>query len=232
MPTGSIPTGPSPFYCDMRVIKIEPYSTWRQVVGSFYFPKAGDEYIHYPVTVSRASTLLAQTQPLSLRVLDPSSITSTGATTTTSSSSWTTLASHGSDDEVISFLEQAPLTKTPLNLITWRMVRADFAQRVLSTLRKRRFYTIELWQYGLHHQLTDAVRELLENETTLLKRCGIVFESPLVTTRPLDLGALKILDYYPLVKARGKKEREIRTYYVTLPHFFAQRTPWDPNTRY
>ncbi|KAI8138055.1 hypothetical protein BJV82DRAFT_717646 [Fennellomyces sp. T-0311] len=190
VPVGAIPTGKTP-YCHSRTLELLPYSTWQSVVGSFYFPSCG-EFGQFPVTVSQKSKLVGATPSLKIHVKTPD--------ITSGTSSWTTLASSGTEDQVITHLLQSNLDKVNFELLRWRLNDPPFATRVIDTLRKRRFYSMAVWQYGLYHQFTDAIKELLENEEWLVNECGTAFESPLVSTSLLKLTSL--LEYAPVIPAR------------------------------
>ncbi|KAI9271588.1 hypothetical protein BDA99DRAFT_602382 [Phascolomyces articulosus] len=194
VPVGAIPTGNTP-YCQSKTLQIQPYSTWQSVVGSFYFPSCG-EFGQFPVTVaSRSSMLIGATSPLKLHVKTPDTISA--------SSSWTTLSSSGSDDQVMTYLLQANLDKVAFGLLRWRLSQPEFARRVIDTLRHRRFYSLSVWQYALYHRFPEAIKELLENQKSLLERCGAAFESPLVSTTTLSTyNRPSLLEYSPVIPAR------------------------------
>lgn len=197
VPTGSIPTRQTS-YCSSRTIKIAAYSTWHEVVGSFYFPEVGD-FKHLSVSVAESGKILGQTDPLDV-IVKPATV----ADLESKSVSWSTVASEGSDDRVLGYLKEADLSKLDLSLLEWRMVNPEFALNMLETLRSLKFYSWNMWQFGLHHRSLIAVRELLENDAPyLLDKCGTVLETPLVNIVPFESGALEILDYYPVVNARG-----------------------------
>lgn len=204
VPLGAIPTDNTAYF-QSRTIQIEPYSTWRNVVGSFYFPECG-EYKHAPVTVSRSSTLLGQTQPVNITVslADEDAMVAEATSGSSSNASWATLVANTKDDaKILEYLEaKANLQKIDMSLLSWRMHQQEFAKQVLQLLRKRRFFSHELWQYGLYHRFPDAIQELiLQSGQSLITRCGRVIESPLVTFKDMP----KTLDYDPMMTARGKK---------------------------
>ncbi|KAI9498263.1 hypothetical protein BDB00DRAFT_801811 [Zychaea mexicana] len=192
VPVGSIPTGDTP-YCQSRTLQLQPYSTWQSVVGSFYFPSCG-EFGQFPVTVSCSSLLAGATSPLKLHVKTPDTVSA--------SSSWTALASSGADDQVMTHLLQANLEKVDLGLLRWRLGNPEFARKVIDTLRYRRFYSIAVWQYALHHRFPEAIRELLENEKSLLGLCGTAFESPLVSSPTHFIEHPTLVEYAPAIPAR------------------------------
>ncbi|KAI8384988.1 uncharacterized protein BYT42DRAFT_643716 [Radiomyces spectabilis] len=197
IPTGAIPTGNTQ-YCISKSIGIEPYSTWHDVIGSFYFPASGN-FTVMPITAAQDNVLLNQTQPLNITV-DQIVYDSQ------KERPWSLVAAKGSSDDVIQYLgKYKNLRNLDMSLIGWRMMNATFASEVFKVLRQRRFYTESLWQYGVHHGLGDVVRELLEENGTLLKKAGYVLDTPLVSARPEQTGVLDILDYYPLIHARAHR---------------------------
>lgn len=198
VPVGAIPSGLTP-YCQSRTVTLEPYMTLREVVGTFYFPTYG-EFTHFAVTVAHQGRLLSQTQPVKIHVRTKEDKKPSGMM------SWTTLTSEGNDDAVIEHLKQANLTEADMKRLQWRMINRDFCERVLTVLRERRHYSDPVWPYALVHHLAPAVAELVRNQNDgqLLKQCGVVFNSPLVSVRPDDTGLLKLMDYFPLIHSRGE----------------------------
>ncbi|KAG0171387.1 hypothetical protein DFQ28_001072 [Apophysomyces sp. BC1034] len=203
IPTGSIPTGQTA-YCSSKTIKIQPYSTWREVAGTFYFPGCGN-YTHLPVTLAKGETLLNHSQPLSIEVKEPSE---TSGSSSVSRMNWNVVARSATDDEVVAYIsQQKSLDRLDLGLITWRMTNAQFARRIFDLIgQERRFYSQELWQYGVYHGFTDVIRQLLEhkdNVPRLLTNVGLTFESPLVSVHPAEYKTLEVFDYYPIINARA-----------------------------
>ncbi|KAI7875308.1 hypothetical protein K492DRAFT_211014 [Lichtheimia hyalospora FSU 10163] len=201
VPLGAIPTNNTAYF-QSRTIQVEPYSTWRNIVGSFYFPECG-EYKHAPVTVSRSSTLLGQTQLVNITVsIADEDVIMEEASGSSSNASWAALVANSKDDtKILDYLEtKANLQKIDMSLLGWRMHQQEFAKQVLQLLRKRRFFSHELWQYGLYHRFPDAIQELiLQSGQSLVNRCGGVIESPLVTFKDMP----KTLDYDPMMTARA-----------------------------
>ncbi|KAI7858568.1 hypothetical protein BDC45DRAFT_554138 [Circinella umbellata] len=222
IPVGSIPTG-NTSYCKSQTLQLQPYSTWQSVVGSFYFPSCG-EFGQFPVTVSsRTSMLMGATAPLKLQVKTPDVVSA--------SSSWTTLSSGGSDDQVITYLLQANLEKVDFKLLRWRLGQPEFARRVIDTLRYRRYYSAAVWQYALYHKFPEAIKELLENEKNLLKICGVVFESPLISSSTLSNERPSLLEYSPVIPARQHqlganpeiRNQELHKSYLSFLDFLSEK---------
>ncbi|KAF7724032.1 hypothetical protein EC973_001439 [Apophysomyces ossiformis] len=223
LPTGSIPVGPTA-YCSSKTINIEPYSTWREIVGSFYFPSCGS-YVHPAVTLTKRDTSsthslsvedsqslnrpqpINHSEPLDILVKEPSTAYSQSSL---NRRSWTTVASSATNDEVIEYLaQQTNLSRLDMNLITWRMTNAVFARKIFDLLgQQRHFYSQELWQYGVYHGFRDVIQQLLEHKDNfhcLLGNVGRAFESPLVSIQPAEHKTLEILDYYPIINARAHR---------------------------
>ncbi|KAI9304785.1 hypothetical protein BJ944DRAFT_240240 [Cunninghamella echinulata] len=221
IPTGAVPLGNIP-YSQSKTIKIQPYSTWREVIGSFYFPTKGN-YHHFAVTIGEQRKtiesndedpliLLNQTQTIPLIVSDindQSEISQSKDAITggfNSHASWSMINNTGTDQDVLTFVERydtSKLNHLDWSLVAWRMMNATFARSLLDILVKQKYYVKSLYAYGLYHRFNDIVSDLLEQERfSLLKNTGVNFESPLVNLRPYDYDYLKVLDYYPVVNAR------------------------------
>lgn len=206
IPTGAIPTANTSYY-QSKTIYIQPYSTWYEVVGTFYFPSSG-EFAIVPVTVSSISgdQLLAKIDSIPIRV---SSHTEEKALEAADSSNitsqpWSKVANKGTNENVIDYIETyRKLEKLDLSLIKWRMMDKKFAEKVLDTLSKRRHYHTELWEFSVGHQFSHAIQDLLnQNGSYLLDKVGSAFESPLITKDAMDRKDLTAFDYYPLFNAR------------------------------
>ncbi|CAO3703962.1 unnamed protein product [Rhizopus stolonifer] len=199
IPTGSVPLGSSSYRLSQSVY-IQPYSTWSKISGTFYFPLPGT-FGTVPATVSvekQGRQSLTMTEPSSLSVVDRSKNKEYNATTALY---WPTIASHGSNEDVLSFLTiHKRLDKINLNLIGWRMTDTGFARKVFDLLSYQRcFFSESLWKYGVYHQFTDIVRDLLHfRHDSLLIKVGQTFKSPLIST----LNSKIVYDYFPLESAR------------------------------
>ncbi|KAG2236978.1 hypothetical protein INT48_002047 [Thamnidium elegans] len=209
IPTGAIPCKETP-YCRSKTISIDPYSTWHEVTGTFYFPSEGNFTI-VPVTVSSLSgdKILGKIDSIDFDVKDKPCNNSNenendAVAQVLSLSSWPTLASSGSSASVISFLEgYKKLDRLDFGLVGWRMKDSAFARQVFDVLsHQRRFYSQTLWKYGVYHKFGDIIRDLLKFDgKNVLNRIGQVFESPLIEKKREDHS--RIFDYYPLLNARA-----------------------------
>ncbi|KAI9254122.1 hypothetical protein EDC94DRAFT_524762 [Helicostylum pulchrum] len=209
IPTGAVPCKETP-YCRSKTISINPYSTWHEVTGTFYFPSEGNFNI-VPVTVSSLSgdRLLGKIDSIDFDVKDkPCNDSNKNENDTAaqvfSLTSWPTLANSGPNASVISFLEgYKKLDRLDFGLIGWRMKDSAFARQVFDVLSHQRcFYSQELWKYGVYHQFDDIIRDLLKFDgNNVLTRAGQVFESPLIEKKREDYS--QIFDYYPLLNARA-----------------------------
>ncbi|KAI8988000.1 hypothetical protein BDF20DRAFT_910548 [Mycotypha africana] len=209
IPSGSIPTQIAD-YCKSKTVSIEAYSTWHEVMSTFYFPETGHYHIP-PVTVSTVSgdDLLRMVHGFDIEVKSPQR--SEEVIATPNSMSWASIAKYGSLPSVLSFLDSySKLDKLDLGLLQWRMTDKESARQIIDSLRSRYMYRRDLWQYGILHQFTDVLRELLLFESSyLLNRTGYIFESPIVSTSSASIyeeedyqNKLGTLDYYPMLHAR------------------------------
>ncbi|KAI8990287.1 hypothetical protein BDB01DRAFT_717649 [Pilobolus umbonatus] len=198
VPIGAIPLQITP-YQKSKSILIQPYSTWREVFGTFYFPNVG-QYMITPAVVSSKTDgrLLSKTKAVQVNVVDTHNEQMSG----NESLSWTMLALQGANANVISFLQTyRNLGKLDFSLISKRMMDPYFARQVFDVLSKsRQFFSSELWKFGVYHQFNDIISELLKFDGVLLKRLGMAFESPLVST---CYNQKSVYDYFPVLNARA-----------------------------
>ncbi|CEG71069.1 hypothetical protein RMATCC62417_06860 [Rhizopus microsporus] len=202
-PTGSIPVQ-FMGYRRSKSVYIKPYSTWREVIGTFYFPAAG-KFATAPITAlvkRQAQSFVTKTATAELNVIGRNA-NSNDNTSAANTLFWPTTAFHGSNAEVLSFLSSHKrLEKLDLSLISWRMTDANFARQVFDVLsRTRCFYSRDLWKYALYHRFTDIIKDLLLFQyDQLLCMSGQIFECPLVSANDPNT---TIYDYFPLVNARA-----------------------------
>ncbi|KAG0175637.1 hypothetical protein DFQ28_006599 [Apophysomyces sp. BC1034] len=215
IPIGSVPLGALP-YCQSKSIEIAPYSTWREVVGFFYFPSGGSFY-HMPVAVTKESELLGYTNATKLSVSEKY-ICINGPKLP-----WSVLVQKGSDEQVLHCLSEDRLNNADFSTLLWRMTNRKFARSVFDTLQQRRIYVPSIWQYGVYHCFADVIRELLQQEyRSLLSKVGYTFQSPLVRVEPEDHDTIDILDYFPVINARAHRIGE--NHEIINSEFFSQYT--------
>lgn len=193
IPIGSIPTRNSK-YLDATSVIIEPYTTWQEETSFFYFPEDG-QYTNVPVSVTVDGELVARSKLTDILVKQS---VDKGV-----GKDWQTIAAHGTNGEVMAYLKSTNLLKTDLNLIQQRMGSRAFANDVIDVLRDRKFYRYELWVHGIRHNLPLAIKDVLTMELTQLEKVGSYFTSALVDLPKTSSNYFQILDYNPIVKARG-----------------------------
>ncbi len=192
MPVGSIPVSNGKFTRTLHV-DLQPYHT---ETGEyyFYFPVAG-EYAHYPVQVAKNERLLAHADAFTFNVVaEPSKI---------DRESWDYLSQHGTDEQVLAYLDTHNLNRTNLEKIAFRMADKKFFQAVTKRLATRHVYNNTLWSYGIKHDVTPAVREYLQHADGFVTQCGDWLDSPLLDIDPVARMAYQHMEYSPLVNARA-----------------------------
>lgn len=204
IPTGSVPTN-NTYYYRSKPITIEAYSTWHEVVSTFYFPLPGEfTMLPVPALSLEDNQLIGKFDAIPLKLEESSSqkvietAFHTGAPTI---QEWNNIAAKGTPDSVISLLNSyRGLDKLNFGLIEWRMKNESFARQVFNVLKKRHYYVKDLWKYGVSHRFEDIIQDLiLCHGSTVYSRIGPEFESPLITKHEMP----NIYDYFPLFNARS-----------------------------
>ncbi len=173
-----IPVGAIPVLGDKRTgtknLDLQPYQT-ATLETHFYFPAPGD-YAHFPVHVSRDTTLLAWANPVTLHVVKE--------LTKFDRQSWEYLSQRGSDQEVLRYLESVNLHRIDLSKIAFRMRDKSFFQQVVPLLTTNHMYQGVLWSYGIQHNVPEAIRAYLAHHD-FAGQCGDVLHSPLLEIDPV-----------------------------------------------
>jgi len=201
VPLGAIPVMNGQFTRSVH-IDLEPYNT-QTLEYHFYFPGAG-EFPHYPVHVAKNGQLLANAEPFTLNVVEKLS--------KIDRESWGYVSQHGSDDDVLKYLQQNNLHRTKLDRIAFRMKDKGYFGKVIQLLARRHAYDQTLWSYGIKHNEPAAVNQYLQHANGFVNQCGTYIDSQLLTIDPVARKAYQHLDYRPLVNARAHalgKRRQI-----------------------
>ena len=176
-----------------RHVRLEAFDTAR-IEYHFYFLEPGD-YAHYPVHVAERERLAAYAEPLRFNVVaEPTEI---------DRESWDYISQHGSEDEVIEFLEQHNVEDINLERIAWRMQDREFFIKTIELLEDRLAYDGTLWSYGIKHDHVPAIRQYLQHQDSFVEQCGAYLDSTLLAIDPVQRRAWELLEYDPLVNARA-----------------------------
>ncbi|MFO0926018.1 MAG: hypothetical protein U0736_03140 [Gemmataceae bacterium] len=192
LPVGAVPVANGQFTRSVP-LDLEPYRTGT-VDYFFYFPKAG-KFPHYPVQVARNEQFVTAAQPLTLTVVDKPSKVDTG--------SWDFVSQHGSDADVLAFLNRENVAALNLDRIAFRLRDRGFFEAVTRLLAARQQYVSTLWSYGLFHADVPTAREYLRHSEQIVAECGGPLVSPLLTVDPVARHSYEHLEYKPLVNARA-----------------------------
>jgi hypothetical protein len=191
-----IPAGSLPVKATRRVqslpVGIEPYRT-ATLDFHFYFPQPG-KFSHFPVHVSRDTKTAAFAAPFMFKVVPKPTINDPA--------SWDYVSQHGTDNEVISFLEQHNLHFLDPGKMLWRMKNADFFRRAVAHLKSRHAFHGGTWSYAVLHNASPYLTEFLM-ASGLPTKCGAAFDSLLLTVDPVEQQTYQHLEYSPLVNARA-----------------------------
>jgi len=173
-------------------LDLAPFAT-QELSTKFYFPQPG-QFEHYGSQIAIGAKIAIATPSINLKVLDvPDSV---------DESSWAYLASWGSDNQVLTYLKNANLFKTNLDLIAWRMASKSFYENCLTQLSSYGIYHPTLWAYAFKHNDAPRLREFLESNTAIVRRVGPSFDAELMKVEAVDRLQFEHLDFRPLVVAR------------------------------
>ncbi len=174
-------------------INLQPYHT-QTLEYYFYFPAAGN-YEHYPVHVAKREEAIAFAKPVTLKVVNELS--------KIDKNSWQYISQHGSEDDVIDYLNANNVHAIDLGKIAWRMRDKAFFQRAVPLLAKRHAYHHTLWSYGIYHNDVPPIRQYMAHSEGFLRQCGQYLVSPLATIDPVTRHWYQHMEYDPLVNARA-----------------------------
>ena len=201
--------------------QLDPYST-QTVEYYFYFPQSG-HYPHYPVHVAQNEELIAFTKAFEFNVVE--------TLTQVDRDSWPYVSQHGTDTEVLKFLDTSNIDRLDLELIAFRMRDRKMFDRTLDLLEKRHVYNHTLWSYGLHHSAPPAIRQYLAY-SPFPDECGWVINSQLLTLDPVARHIYQLREYWPLVNARtyplGGKRKILNHQFHEQYHAFLKCLQYRP----
>jgi hypothetical protein len=192
IPRGAMPVANGFATRDIH-LHLHPHGT-HAIEYSFYFPSAG-EFVHFPVHVAKHGELVAFAPATTLEVLT--------ARRSVDTTSWSHISQHGTDAELLAYLEANNLERLDLSRIAWRMRERKLFEAVLGLLGRRHVYHPGLWSYAIHHQNVEHIGVFLRQQDAYLRGCGLAIRSSLVRTDPVARGWYQHLEYAPLINARA-----------------------------
>jgi hypothetical protein len=175
IPRGAVPVANGFETRDLHV-HLPPRGT-HAIEYSFYFPAPG-RFEHFPVHVGKREALVAFSDPTTLEV-----VTRLGSVDT---ESWSHVSQHGTDSELLAYLEANNIDRLALDRIAWRMRERGLFTATLELLRRRHVYSDVLWSYALHHQDAVALGEYLRHQDHFVRGCGLALDSALPRTQPVE----------------------------------------------
>ncbi|KAJ3223197.1 hypothetical protein HDU81_009358 [Chytriomyces hyalinus] len=208
----AIPAGSVAVLCNpikTHRFDLQPYTTICHTV-QFYFHAAG-EYLQYPVHVSdRKHNVVASSTPCNLVAVD--AIDRAMLMEMKGGITWSYLSAHGTDNEVIEWLEN------PAKSVTYNMVDAisfrfsnnkTLWESVVKCMIKRGMFSANVWAFAIKHQsrvfgLQWLFSCVAEDSIAYLEADGLVLDK--YVNQSDD-----VLMYWPLINARahqiGKRAR-------------------------
>lgn len=191
IPLGAIPLR-NGFYTDDEPVTLEPYTT-RTVEYFFTFPAAG-EFPQFPAHAAADEAVIGKADPRLFRVVD--------APTEVDKTSWGWVSQNASADETLAFLQEHNLRRLELDRMAWRLKDRGFYDRAADLLAGRGLLHDTTFSYAVFHKDIPRARVWL-SRSRARQQVGPVFDSPLLTVRPVEDRTYEHLEYDPLVNARA-----------------------------
>jgi len=192
IPVGAIPVSNGQMTKTV-LLDLEPYRT-QTIDYQFYFPRPG-KFAHFPVHVAKSEALVAAGQPFTFNVVEKS--------TKLDKESWDYISQHGSNEQVLAYLNRENVHALNLEKIAFRMRDRDFFNAAIQLLRERHAYHAVLWSYGIHHNTVAIAREFLTHAEQIVAEAAGPIVSPLLVVDPVARYSYEHLEYKPLVNARA-----------------------------
>ncbi|MFL2871131.1 MAG: hypothetical protein ACJZ8O_10325 [Pirellulaceae bacterium] len=227
IPTGAIPLKLEK-YTQNHNLTLEAFQS--QVVSySFYFPMSG-KFAHYPAQMAKDQTGIASAKPLTFNVVDELIDVDT--------KSWKYIATNGSNEDVLRFLNTNNLTELDITLIAYRLKDKGFWKQVVSLLDKHHQYREIVWKFALMHYDANRIKQYLPHTGWANTVGQPSLDSPLLHIDPVLDGFYEHLEYMPLVNARTHKLGPTRkilndrlfTQYSRLLHLVSFQSEIDDTT--
>ncbi len=194
IPRGSMPLN-NGFYTKGIPMTLEPYTT-QTFEYYFCFPETGS-FKHYPAQVAINEEFVTSAPASDFNVV--------AELTRTDTDSWDYVSQHGSEEEVLAFLNNNNLNRLNLNKIAFRMKDKGFFKTVISLLGQRHIYQHTLWSYSIYHNEDTLIAEYLRHSPYALRNAGDFIETPILSSQ--SCGAEKIVSIWSTDPR--KRERHI-----------------------
>ncbi|KAI8839120.1 hypothetical protein BJ741DRAFT_600004 [Chytriomyces cf. hyalinus JEL632] len=226
----AIPSGSVAVLCNpikTHRFDLQPYTTICHTV-QFYFHAAGD-YLQYPVHVSdRKHNVVASSTPCNLVAVDSidRAMLMKGGVT------WSYLSAHGTDSEVLEWLENPAKTVTHdmVDAISFRFSsNKTLWESVVNCMIRRGMFSANVWAFAAKHQsrvfgLQWLFSRVAKDSIAYLEADGLVLDKYMNQSDD-------VLMYWPLINARahqiGKRARVnnkdyMDTYSKFISYLFAK----------
>jgi len=192
LPVGAIPVLTGQFTKSIP-LDLEPYRT-QTIDYHFYFPKAG-KFPHFPVHIAKNEQYVASAPATTFDVV--------AKATQIDTTSWDYVSQHGTNDDVLAFLNRENVRALNLDKIAFRVKERPFFEAVTRLLSDRHMYHPTIWSYGIKHADVPTARQFLLHSDRLVAECGGPIDTPLLTVDPVARTQYEHLEYKPLVNARA-----------------------------
>ncbi|MCM8537672.1 MAG: hypothetical protein NE334_17155 [Lentisphaeraceae bacterium] len=190
IPNGAIPVGSS-VDSKSTLVKLGAYST-KSIESYFYFPAPG-KFTQLPVHASENGKLVAYDSLFTFNVVEKLS--------EVDKSSWAYISVHGSNAEVLSYIQNSNIGNLNFSTSLWRLQDSQFCASFLKVLAEKNTYDQTAYSYSLKHQLPTFASTYLSQKVSPTNY-GKHLKSPLLNIDSIHNKTYQHKEYSPLINAR------------------------------
>jgi len=190
IPEGSLPVKSE--YTRSHPIFLNSYTT-KSIDYYFYFPAEGNFKV-YPANVSRQGIVLANANDSFFKVVKDK--------TTSKIESLQDVLIRGSHDDILNFVNTKNIWDTKVfnpSSIYWLLNDKQFYQKLVKTLRARKYFDYTIWSFSMMHYDVESLIEFFEQERTH-KTLSKYFNY--INSSLLKVDKFQLLEYHPMVNSR------------------------------
>ena len=190
IPEGSLPIKSE--YTRSYPIYLNSYTT-KSIDYFFYFPAEGNFKV-YPANVSRQGIVLANASESFFKVVKEKTISKI--------ESLQDVLIRGSHDDILNFVSTKNIWDSKVfqpSSIYWLLNDKQFYQKLVKTLRERRYFDYVIWSFSVQHKAVESLTEFLEHERTH-SILGGYFNY--INSSLLKVDNFKLLEFHPMINSR------------------------------
>lgn len=217
VPEGAIPLLNSDY---KKVINISMKNEIKTFKTFFYFPKDGEFNQHGP-SLSQDGLVIAKSENRFYKVLNK--------LTEISKVNIQNILECGKKKDILEFFRtnQNSINRSNLSKVYWILKDKKFFEDIISILKDKYFFDIEVWAFAFYHKSEELIKEFLENMDSLKKLLGPVFVSGLFEfdeVACLNYEKFEHKEYFPIVNNRIIYINNNKNFYENIENLNFRKT--------